>query len=111
MLELQCDRPPTNKSSHLCSSILDDIPREPLRNTRKRDKEGGEAFRIAYGRDSAGHHFHHHSHKPALIEQQSGHTKDIHKVAYGCDPLHWCRDPSDRQISLMLIAADALQLP
>ncbi|KAI9542058.1 hypothetical protein NQZ68_023547 [Dissostichus eleginoides] len=48
MLELQCDRHHTNKSSHLCFSILDDIPREPLRNTRKKrqGRRGGVQNRL-----------------------------------------------------------------
>ena len=48
MLQLQCDQPHTNTPSHLCSSILDDIPRELLRNTRKkrRGRRGGVQNRL-----------------------------------------------------------------
>ena len=74
MLELQCDRPPTNTPSHLCSSLLDEIPREPLRNSRKkrRGRRGGvqNTAEIQPATTSI-----HHSHKPALIEQQRGHTQ------------------------------------
>ncbi|KAI9545633.1 hypothetical protein NQZ68_035038 [Dissostichus eleginoides] len=79
MLELQCDRPPTNTPSHLCSLLLDEIPREPLRNTRKKTRKEGRRSESPTAEIQPATTSIYHSHKPALIEQQRGHTKDIQK--------------------------------